>query len=169
MVQAPSKTLKLAEFLQLPGTKPASEYINGQVIQKPMPQGKHSAIQGEFVSAVNGIVKPKRIARAFPIPKLRCTFGGHSTVPDIAVFTWSRIPRDQDLPYTHKSEPESFQPPKSPNSDVAGELFRNIVRMAEGTLNPPILGDFEFMLPQSWGLGGRKKPPPPCQYFQVLN
>ncbi|MCG8366858.1 MAG: Uma2 family endonuclease [Pseudanabaenales cyanobacterium] len=94
MLQAPSKTLKLAEFLQLPETKPASEYIAGQIIQKPLPQGKHSAIQGEFVSAVNGIVKPKRIARAFP--ELWCTFGGHSTVPDIAVFTWSRIPRDQD-------------------------------------------------------------------------
>ena len=26
---------------------------------------------------------------------LRCTFGGRSTVPDIAVFLWDRIPRDQ--------------------------------------------------------------------------
>ena len=94
MVQAPIKTLALEEFLQLPETKPASEYIAGQIIQKPMPQGKHSAIQGEFVSAINGIVKPKRIARAFP--ELRCTFGGRSTVPDIAVFIWSRIPHDQN-------------------------------------------------------------------------
>ncbi len=45
MVQALSKTLTLAEFLQLPETKPASEYIDGKIIQKPMPQGKHSAIQ----------------------------------------------------------------------------------------------------------------------------
>ena len=44
------------------------------------------------------------------------------------------------------------------NFDTAGELFRNIVRMAEGPLNPPILGDFEFMLPQNWGPGGLKKP-----------
>ena len=42
MVQAIPKTLTLEEFLQLPGTKPASEYIDGQVIQKPMPQGKHT-------------------------------------------------------------------------------------------------------------------------------
>ena len=41
--------------------------------------------------------------------------------------------------------------------------------MAEGPLNPPILGDFEFMLPQSWGLGGLKKTPLRRQYFQVLN
>lgn len=94
MVQVPSKTLTMPEFLQLSETKPASEYIDGQIIQKPMPQGKHSAIQGEFVAAINAVVKPKRIARAFP--ELRCTFGGRSTVPDIAVFLWSRIPRDRN-------------------------------------------------------------------------
>ncbi len=94
MVQAPAKMLTLAEFLQLPETKPASEYIDGQIIQKPMPQGKHSAIQGEFISAINAVVKPKRIARAFP--ELRCTFGNRSTVPDIVVLIWSRIPRDEN-------------------------------------------------------------------------
>lgn len=94
MVQVPSKALTLAEFLQLPETKPASEYIDGQIIQKPMPQGKHSVIQGELTPAINRVVKPQRIARAFP--ELRCTFGGRSTVPDIAVFLWSRIPRDQN-------------------------------------------------------------------------
>jgi Uma2 family endonuclease len=94
MVQVPSKELTLAEFLQLPETKPASEYIDGQVIQKPMPQGKHSAIQGELLPAINGALKSTRIARAFP--ELRCTFGGRSTVPDIVVFLWSRIPRDEN-------------------------------------------------------------------------
>lgn len=59
-----------------------------------MPQGKHSAIQGELVSAINGVVKSKRIARAFP--QLRSTFGGRSTVPDIAVLVWSRIPSDKN-------------------------------------------------------------------------
>jgi len=44
MLQTSSKTLTLAEFLQLSETKPASEYIDGQIIQKPMSQGKHSAI-----------------------------------------------------------------------------------------------------------------------------
>jgi Uma2 family endonuclease len=94
MVQTPSKILTLAEFLQLPETKPAHEYIDGQIIQKPMPQGKHSAIQGELVPAINGVVKSKRVARAFP--ELRSTFGGRSTVPDVAVFLWNRIPRDEN-------------------------------------------------------------------------
>lgn len=40
MVQTPSPTLTLDEFLKLPETKPASEYIDGQIIPKPMPQGE---------------------------------------------------------------------------------------------------------------------------------
>ena len=93
MIQTPPKSLTLEEFLKLPETKPASEYIEGQIIQKPMPQGKHSVIQGELVTAINAGLKPQRIARAFP--ELRCTFSGRSTVPDVSVFTWARIPRDQ--------------------------------------------------------------------------
>jgi Uma2 family endonuclease len=94
MVQAPTKVLTLKEFLKLPETKPASEYIDGQVIQKPIPEGKHSAIKGEFVPTINAVVKSKCIARTFP--ELRCTFGDRSIVPDIAVFVWNRIPRDDN-------------------------------------------------------------------------
>ncbi len=46
MVQAPTK-ITLDEFLKLPETKPYSEYIKGQIFQKPMPQGKHSQLQGK--------------------------------------------------------------------------------------------------------------------------
>jgi Uma2 family endonuclease len=94
MVQTPTKPLTLEDFLKLPETKPASEFIDGQIIQKPMPQGKHSTVQGDFVPAVNGVLKPQKIARAYP--ELRCTFGGRSVVPDVAVFIWERIPRDLD-------------------------------------------------------------------------
>jgi Uma2 family endonuclease len=36
MVQTPTKLLTLEEFLQLPETEPASEYIHGLIIQKPI-------------------------------------------------------------------------------------------------------------------------------------
>jgi Uma2 family endonuclease len=94
MVQTPLKSLSLEEFLNLPETKPASEFIDGQIIQKPMPQGKHSTVQGELVPSINLALKPDRIARAYP--ELRCTFGGRSIVPDVAVFSWERIPRDEN-------------------------------------------------------------------------
>jgi Uma2 family endonuclease len=93
MVQAAAKPLTLAEFLALPETKPASEYIDGKIIQKPMPQGEHSVLQGELMTAINAIAKPNKIARAFP--ELRCNFDGMAIVPDISVFQWSRIPRNE--------------------------------------------------------------------------
>jgi Uma2 family endonuclease len=85
---APSPTLEA--FLELPETEPASEFINGEIIQKPMPQGEHSILQGELCEAINQVTKPQKIARAFP--ELRCVFGGYGIVPDVAVFRWERIP-----------------------------------------------------------------------------
>jgi Uma2 family endonuclease len=94
MVQVIVKPLSLEEFLAKPETEPESEYFDREIIQKPMPKGKHSAIQGEFTSFINSALRLKRIARAFP--ELRCTFGGMSIVPDISVFRWDRIVRDHD-------------------------------------------------------------------------
>ncbi len=94
MAQIPTLSLTLKEFLRLPETEPASEYIDGLIIQKPMPQGEHSVIQTELAPAINSIVKQKKIARAFS--ELRCTFGGRSIVPDISVFLWERIPRKEN-------------------------------------------------------------------------
>lgn len=94
MVQLSTKTITLEEFLKLPETKPSLEYINGQIIQKPMPQGKHSKLQGKLVTAINEVVEEQQIALAFP--ELRCTFGGRSIVPDVVVFAWERIPLDEN-------------------------------------------------------------------------
>jgi Uma2 family endonuclease len=93
MIQTPNQIITLEKFLQLPETKPASEYIDGKIIQKPMPQGEHSTIQGELVTAVNAALKPEKVGRAYP--ELRCTFGGRSIVPDVTVFHWNRIPRTE--------------------------------------------------------------------------
>jgi len=94
MVQTATKVLTLEEFLQLPETKPASEFVQGEIIQKPMAQGKHSVIQTRLAPAILTILQPQRIAQAYN--ELRCTFGNRSIVPDITVFQWERIPRDPD-------------------------------------------------------------------------
>ncbi len=94
MVQTPERTLTLAEFLELPETKPASEYIDGTVIPKPMPQGKHSLLQRELSFFLMTTFRSEKTAQAFP--ELRCTFGERSLVPDIAIFRDSRVPRDND-------------------------------------------------------------------------
>ncbi|MDJ0897595.1 MAG: Uma2 family endonuclease [Xenococcus sp. MO_188.B8] len=85
-----AQTTTIEEFLKLPETKPPSEFINGEIITKPMPQGQHSLIQIELCQAINQVANPNKIAKAFP--ELRCTFSGASIIPDIAVFRWSRIP-----------------------------------------------------------------------------
>lgn len=106
MVKSQIKPLTLEEFLKLPETKPSLEYINGEIIQKPMPQGKHSKLQGKLVTAVNEVVESQKIALAFP--ELRCTFGGRSIVPDVTVFAWQRIPLDerQEVANVFKTYPD---------------------------------------------------------------
>ena len=91
MVQASAHTLTLDAFLQLAETQPASEFINHQAIQKPMPQGEHSLIQVALCKTIDQVAEPQRIAKAFS--ELRCIFGSAAIVPDVSVFRWRRIPR----------------------------------------------------------------------------
>jgi Uma2 family endonuclease len=84
----------LKDFLKLPETEPASEYIDGNIYQKLIPKGKHSAIQTFLAPAINQISTPEKKAHAFT--ELRCTFGGRSIVPDISVFNWELIPLDNN-------------------------------------------------------------------------
>lgn len=88
------KVLSLEEFLALPETKPASEYCHGAIAQKPMPKGKHSRIQSRLARAIDQVAEEPKIALA--LTELRCTFGGRSIVPDIAVIRWENLPRDED-------------------------------------------------------------------------
>ncbi len=94
MVRINSICITLEEFLNLPESKPSLEFIDGEVIRKPMPQGKHSTIQAELITVINSVTKSHKIARAFP--ELRCTFGGRSIVLDVGIFRWERIPRDDE-------------------------------------------------------------------------
>ncbi len=92
--------ISLEEFLKLPETKPASEYIDGKIYQKPMAQGKHSILQTELSSAINQVGKPQKLALA--LTELRCTFENRAIVPDIAVFEWSHLPRQANGQFANK-------------------------------------------------------------------
>jgi Uma2 family endonuclease len=94
MVVTPVKNLTLESFLALPETKPASEYIDGKIVQKPMPQGKHSVIQTKLLIFINSLLLESNIAIA--LSELRCTFGGRSIVPDVVVLKNENIPKDDD-------------------------------------------------------------------------
>lgn len=94
MVATPTKTLTLSEFLALPETKPASEFVDGKIIQKLMPKHKHSIIQAKLTAAINQVAEPQKLAFAFP--ELRCTFGDRSLVPDLVVLDWQTIEFDAE-------------------------------------------------------------------------
>lgn len=91
MVQTPTKPFTLDEFLQQPDTKPASEFIDGQIIQKPMPQADHSIIQGALTTAISSVLKRSKQGYAFL--ELRCIFAGRSIVPDVTVLPLASVPR----------------------------------------------------------------------------
>lgn len=101
---AVAQPITLKEFLELPETKPASEYIEGEIVQKPMPKGRHSRLQAKLGAAINSVAEEPKIAYAFP--ELRCSFGDRSIVPDLAIFLWRRIP------FTPSGEvPDNFELP----------------------------------------------------------
>jgi Uma2 family endonuclease len=104
MTPASVKPLTLEEFLKLPYIEesPAWEYINGNVIQKPMPKTRHSILQKRLLAVIDSSTEDYTA-----LPELRCTFGGRSVVPDVAVVAWNRIPLDEE------GEPEDnfVQPP----------------------------------------------------------
>ncbi|MDJ0734384.1 MAG: Uma2 family endonuclease [Nostocaceae cyanobacterium] len=120
-------TTTLEEFLKLPETKPASEYINGKIYQKPMPQGKHSRLQTCLSTSINQVGEPQKLALA--LTELRCTFAGRSIVPDISVFEWQRIPLDANGQIANKFEIapdwtiEIISPEQSPNKVIGKIIF----------------------------------------------
>ncbi|MEL7226093.1 MAG: Uma2 family endonuclease [Cyanobacteria bacterium J06576_12] len=101
MVQASVERMTLEAFLALPETKPASEYIDGQISQKPMPKGQHSTLQAGLIMSINESLAKRKIAYAFP--ELRCTFAKRSIVPDVSVFTWPRLPLNEDSEISNES------------------------------------------------------------------
>ena len=92
MTTTPILPLSLDDFLRKPNIdeSPAWEYTNGEIIQKPMPQGQHSKLQYKLWETINEVAETANIA--YSLPELRCNFGNRSIVPDVSVFYWERIP-----------------------------------------------------------------------------
>jgi Uma2 family endonuclease len=125
--------MSLAEFLALPETKPASEYIDGEIYQKSMPQLKHSRIQTNLAPAINQIGEAQKLACAFT--ELRCTFAERSIVPDIAVFEWSHIPIDANGELLSKVEiaPDWIIEILSPDQSTTKVINKILFSIKHGT------------------------------------
>ena len=66
MTTSTSKVLSLEEFLSLPETKPVQEYIDGEIVSKPMPKGKHSRLQLKICNSINEVAESNQVAYALP-------------------------------------------------------------------------------------------------------
>lgn len=128
MITSPAtKPLTLQQFLKLPETKPGQEFIDGEIIQKPMPKGRHSRLQGKLCNVINNLVEAANIAYAFP--ELRCSFGDHSIIPDIAIFQWENIPflANGEVPDRFGLPPdwmiEILSPDQKPNKVIGNILY----------------------------------------------
>src|SRR6266508_1370984 len=83
----------LDEFLAMPDTKPASEFVDGEIIQKPMPDRPHASIQTYLVVLLFQFLTATGLGRAFT--ELRCIFGPpgrqRAWVPDLVVITGEHL------------------------------------------------------------------------------
>ncbi|MDF5718055.1 MAG: Uma2 family endonuclease [Rhizonema sp. NSF051] len=93
MTIAVPRTASLEEFLKLLDIdeSPAWEYINGEVVQKPMGGGKHSLLQKRLIVAIDAAS-----SKYEALPELRCSFGNLSIVPDIVVVATNQLPVDEN-------------------------------------------------------------------------
>jgi Uma2 family endonuclease len=127
MVTALSQSISLQEFLKLPETNPPNEYLNGKIIPKPMPKGRHSRLQGKLCTVINQVTEDSKIAYAFP--ELRCTFGESSIVPDIVVLRWQQIPFteqgkvEDDFRLAPDWTIEILSPEQNPNKVIGNILY----------------------------------------------
>ena len=91
--------LTLKEFMHLKETETASEYVRGEVFQKPMPDGPHSGIQMFLGLMLYPFLAQTGLGRV--LPELRCIFGppgGERVyVPDLVYVAKERLPIPRHL------------------------------------------------------------------------
>lgn len=109
--------ITLAEFLQLPETKPASEFVCGEVIQKPVPTQKHAFIQTYLAVMLFQFLSQTKLGRAGT--EWRCIFGppgrGRAWVPDIMYVAREQLTTE---PY-HRAAPDLAIEIVSPGQSAA--------------------------------------------------
>jgi Uma2 family endonuclease len=89
-----STRLTLEEFLKLPETEPASEYVCGEVIEKGMGSRAHAIIEMLLGIVVGRFVLDHNLGEAGS--EWRCVFGpntrGRGYIPDFVFIAASRLP-----------------------------------------------------------------------------
>ena len=100
-VTKPSLTLE--EFLALPETEPASEYVCGEVFRKPMPTDIHTDLQYFLTTLLKDYLRRHPLGTARM--EWRCLFPGRrrALIPDVSYVSAERWPLGHRVPdgYLH--------------------------------------------------------------------
>lgn len=137
--------MTLAEFLALPEVKPARELRHGVVSQKVSPSGPHGSMQKWFGAWIYNFAELRHLAEAFT--ETRVVLGTDTSVPDVMVYLWDRVPEDADgrLPsYFCTIAPDLVLEVLSPGQTVGPLLDRCRALVGHG-VRAAILADPEHM------------------------
>ena len=109
--------LTLEQFLRDEDTEPATEFICGEAIEKPLPDWNHSTIQMYLGSLLLQFLSRTGLGRV--LPEFRCIFGPpgqeRAFLPDLAYVARERFPTDRFL----RTAPDLAIEILSPDQNVA--------------------------------------------------
>ena len=87
--------MTLDEFLALPETEPASEFICGEVIQKAMPTGNHGTLAAELGALLRNHLRSTKAGRVMIETRYAARKEGRSYLPDVGVVLRVRMSVDR--------------------------------------------------------------------------
>lgn len=123
-----AQRMSIEEFLARPETKPAGEYVCGEVEQKPMPTGLHAIVQALVLAALRTYLNSRPIGEVGT--EWRCVFGPRAGlrayVPDVAYIAAGRLPPDPAQWDTHFSGAPDLVVEVLSRSDRPGRLARKL-------------------------------------------
>jgi len=124
--------ITLEAFLALPEQEPPLELVDGEVTQKVAPVTEHVVLQLQFRDLVDGFARPRKLARAFP--ELRESYAQASTIPDVSVYTWDRLPRRAEGGWNNdvRDPPDVAFEVRSPGQSATDVLVRCLWYVANG-------------------------------------
>ena len=126
------KQITLEDFLAMPEEKPELELMDGEVTPKMASVTEHVVLQLQFRDLVDDFARPRRLARAFP--ELRESYAQASTIPDVSVYIWDRLPRSPGGGWNNdvRTPPDLAFEVRSPSQRPTDVLVRCLWYVANG-------------------------------------
>jgi Uma2 family endonuclease len=117
--------ITLDEFLAQPETKPYREFVDGDVVEKPMPGPSHAALVAELIFLLKGYVRATGVARVSTELRHADVDNEWVFLPDISVTRTGRRPPPADERGPVEVMPDFAIEVLSPD-DQSGRITRRV-------------------------------------------